>query len=105
VPPGHVYPDRFAEWGGGPDWRFAEGCLPRREIRRRLHDQGWHGFHDIEILRSSARVSAQRSNGDLFRLKVDRCSGEVLRADAIDGRDPGPYAWRNGPRSHDRPYF
>jgi hypothetical protein len=104
IPPGRVYPDRFAEWGPDPDWRFAEGCLPRREIRRRLHDEGWFDFHDLEIFRSVARVNARRPNGDLFRLKVDRCNGDILRADPIDRHGPGPYAWRYGPRGHDRPY-
>ncbi|MGE0767742.1 MAG: hypothetical protein AB7L90_14860 [Hyphomicrobiaceae bacterium] len=104
IPPGRVYPDRFADWGPSPDWRFADGCLPRREVRHRLHQAGWHNFHDIEIGRSWARVTASRPNGDVFRLKVDRCNGEVLRADVIDRHDPGPYAWRHGPRSG-RPYY
>jgi len=88
----------------GDDWRAADGCLPRREITRRLLDQGWRDFHDLDLTRPAARVSARRPNGDLFRLKVDRCNGEVLRADLIDRHDPGPYAWRDGPR-RDRPYY
>lgn len=108
-PPDYIYrdrgPDRFADWGGGEDWRRASECLPRREIERRLYDSGWHDFHDIEIRRHAARVSARRPNGDVFRLKVDRCNGEVLRADLIDRPDVGPYAWRDGPRRYGRPLY
>lgn len=103
-PPAPVYRDRFAEWGPRPDWRQAEGCLPRREVVRRLTDRGWYGFHDLDLSRPVARVSARRPNGDVFRLRVDRCNGEVLRADLIDRHEPGPYAWRDAPR-HERPYY
>jgi len=95
VPPAPVYrDDPFIGWGPRPDWRFADGCLPRREITQRLIDEGWRDFHDLDLSRHSARVSARRPNGDLFRLKVDRCNGEVLRADGIDRHGPGPFAWR-----------
>lgn len=65
VPPGYVYRehDRFAEWGPGPGWRMSAGCLPRREIRRRLIDEGWSDFHGIEITGPTARVSARRPSG------------------------------------------
>jgi hypothetical protein len=109
VPPGYVYgdrgPDRFAEWGPDDDWRYGTGCLPRREIKRRLIEEGWHDFHDLDIARSVARVKARRPNGDLFVLKVDRCNGDVLRADVIERYGPGPYAWRGEPRRYERPYY
>ena len=109
VPPGYVYrdrvPDRFVEWGPDEDWRYGAGCVPRREIKRRLLDEGWHDFHDLEIARSSAHVKARRPDGELFALKVDRCNGEVLRADALDRYGPRPYAWRGGPRPYERPYY
>jgi len=102
LPPRPIFSDRFDGWGPDRDWRFAEGCLPRHEIRGRLQHDGWHGFHDIEVHRSTARVSARRANGDLFRLKVDRCNGDVLQADMLDRYDPGPFAWRHGPRAERR---
>ena len=109
VPPGYVYrdpvPDRFAGWGPDDDWRYGSGCLPRREIKRRLVEEGWNDFHDLDIHRSTARVKARRPNGDLFTLKVDRCNGEILRADLIDRNGPGPYAWRGEPRRYERPYY
>lgn len=107
VPPGYVYRehDRFAEWGPGPGWRMSAGCLPRREIRRRLIDEGWSDFHGIEITGPTARVSARRPSGELFRLKVDRCNGEVVRADRIRHHGPRPYAWRDDSRRYERPYY
>lgn len=106
VPPGYVYrgPDRFAEWGPD-DGRYGAGCLPRHEIKRRLVDEGWRDFHDLDVARSVARVKARRPNGELFSLKVDRCSGEVVRADVIERYGPGPYAWRDEPRRYERPYY
>jgi hypothetical protein len=110
VPHGYVYrdngPDRFAEWGPDDDWRYGAGCLPRREIKRRLVDEGWHDFHDLDIARNVARVKARRPNGDLFVLKVDRCNGDVLHADVLERGGPGPYAWRGEPpRPYGRPYY
>lgn len=109
VPPGYVYgergPDRFADWGPGDDWRYGSGCLPRREIKRRLVEDGWSDFHDLDIARSVARVKARRPNGDLYVLKVDRCNGEVVRADVIERFGGRPYAWRADPRRYERPYY
>ena len=109
VPPGYVYrdpaPDRFAGWGSDDEWRYGAGCLPRREIKRRLVDEGWREFHDLDVARNVARVKARRPNGDLFTLKVDRCNGEIIRADLIERYGAGPYAWRDEPRRYERPYY
>lgn len=76
--------------------RHAEpGCLPREQVRQMLIDDGWREFQDIEISGGFARVTARRSNGNAYRLKVDRCTGEIARADLID-RQPGSYAGRHG---------
>jgi hypothetical protein len=98
VPPGYVYRDRYAE-------RYAEGCLPRREIRRRLHEDGWTEFHDVELRGETARMQARRRNGDLFALKVDRCSGDVLKAELLERVGPVPYADRGGPYRYERRYY
>jgi hypothetical protein len=110
VPPGYVYrdhaPDRFAEWGPGDDWRYGPGCLPRHEIKERLVAEGWRDFYDLEIARSFARVKARRPNGDLFALKVERCNGQVVRADLLERYGAGPYAWQGQPRPYEtRPYY
>lgn len=108
VPPGYVYRDRAPErsgWADRDEGAVAHGCLPHREIHRRLVEDGWHDFHDLEMRRNSALVNARRPNGDTFALKVDRCNGEVLRTDLIGRGGIGPYAnrgdrWRSG-----RPYY
>ncbi|MBS0242389.1 MAG: hypothetical protein JSS20_09445 [Proteobacteria bacterium] len=104
VPPGYVYrgPDRSAGWNEGP---YGAGCLPRHEIKRRLNSDGWRDFYDLEAFNGYVRVKARRPNGDLFALKVDRCTGDVLRADVLDRNGPGPYAYDAGPRRYDRPYY
>lgn len=105
VPPGYVYRDRYA--GAGPDRQrgYVEGCLSRHDIKRRLASDGWQGFHDIELRGDVARVSARRYNGDLFSLKVDRCTGDVLKAELLERGSIGPYADRRGPVYYDRRYY
>ncbi len=85
-----------------PNFGPAAGCLPREEIRRRLVSEGWRGFQDVDLHRNVALIRARRGPGDLFELKVDRCSGDVVRAVRVEGRGPGPYAYDNGPRTYER---
>lgn len=110
VPPGYVYgngpgypPPRYAE--AYPDDRRADGCLPRSEIRRRLVNEGWRDFHDLEFRDESAVVRARRPSGDLYRLKVDRCTGDIIKAALIERSNYGPYAYDQGPRRYERPYY
>lgn len=109
VPPGYVYrdrvPDRYSDWDERRDWREAQGCVPRHEIKRRLVEDGWSEFHDLELGGSVARVRARRPNGDLFALKVDRCTGEVVKAHLLERVGAGPYAWRGDDRRFGRPYY
>lgn len=86
LPPMPV-PPRFSEHR-----HAAPGCIPKREIRARLMDRGWGGFHDIEIRGEVAYVKAQRPSGRMFDLEIDRCSGHVLSARPV-GEPPRPYAW------------
>ncbi|MDX2159597.1 MAG: hypothetical protein SFW09_24085 [Hyphomicrobiaceae bacterium] len=104
VPPGYVYGDRYAERPPGDDWRYADGCVPRREIKRRLVEDGWSEFHDLDARGTVARIKARRANGDLFTLKVDRCTGDILRADLLERHGIGPYADRGGPPPYGRRY-
>lgn len=66
-------------------------CLPRHEIRRALKHDGWSDLHDIEFGKRLAFVTARRPNGSIYRLEVDRCDGEVVRAERIDRADA--HAW------------
>lgn len=68
------------------------GCAPRREVRHELIRDGWSDFHDLEIRDEFAFVTARRPSGQLYRLKVDRCDGQIERARRIEHEDA--YAWR-----------
>ena len=92
-PPARVY--RFSD-------RFAYDCTPRHVIRDRLLREGWHDFHEIDVRNSVAVVEARRPNGLPYRLKIDRCSGDVVSARPL-GPVPGPYAY--GPRRYYGPYL
>lgn len=91
-------PRRYTE-----DYRFGTSCLPRHEARRRLRDEGWGDFHDLELTPNIAILRARRPNGDLFDLRIDRCTGAVVHARPIGHAVPGPFAY--GPRRWPRPYF
>jgi hypothetical protein len=67
-------------------------CAAHHEIRRDLTEQGWSEFTDIELRGATALIEARRPNGNLYQLKIDRCSGEILNAQRLDQRRP--YAWR-----------
>jgi hypothetical protein len=91
-------PPRYTE-----DYRYGHDCLPRHEVRRRLRLEGWSDFHDVELRANTALLRARRLNGDLYDLKVDRCTGSVISALPLERYVPGPYAY--GPRRWSRPYF
>lgn len=85
--------------------RFADGrgeCLPRSEIRRRLAGDGWRDLHDLDIRGSIALVKARRPSGRLFDLEVDRCTGDIVRAEPLGPFEPRPYA--DGERRYQRYY-
>ncbi len=105
VPQAHVYRDGYGERDRFVGSRYTEGCLPRGEIKRRLVDSGWNDFHDLDSSGHVTRVKARRHNGDLFALKVDRCNGEVMRADLIERGGIGPYAYGSSQRRYERPYY
>ncbi|MEO0670999.1 MAG: hypothetical protein AAFU50_03015 [Pseudomonadota bacterium] len=73
---------------------YAGDCLPRRVIIRRLLRKGWRAFTPVRLNRRVAVVEADNSNGDRYRLRVNRCSGHIIRKRAI-------YA-RNYDRGYDR---
>jgi hypothetical protein len=76
-------------------------CASHHDIRRDLNEQGWSEFNDVELRGSTALIEARRPNGNLYQLKIDRCSGEILNAQRLgDGRRP--YASRE--RDGGRPY-
>lgn len=104
-PPRNGYDDdgdfesrRYAE-----NHRFGTYCLPRHEIRRKLRHEGWDDFHDFDLRPDVALLRARRFHGELYDLKVDRCTGAVVYARPVERFVPGPFA--HGPRRWARPYF
>jgi hypothetical protein len=108
-PPAPVYPAPPAPYYAGPPPRVYDGyagrpdCLPRHVISSRLESRGWLDLHDLQVSGDVAHARARRPNGRIFDLTVDRCTGEVLQADLIDGRQayapgyppPQDYRYRN----------
>ena len=72
-------------------------CIDKGEARQRLIESGWRDFQDLELRADMALITARRGNGQAYRLKLDRCTGEILNARAIDGY-PDSYAERPGRR-------
>lgn len=83
--------------------RYAYDCTPRHVIRDRLYREGWHDFREIDLRRGVAVVEARRPNGLPYRLKIDRCSGDVVAAYPLAPTPRGPYAY--GPRRYYGPYL
>lgn len=107
VPPGYVYRDRDPYYDRPArdrffeDDRVAAGCVARDEIRRRLVDDGWREFRDLELRGDVARIRARRPNGDHYALRIERCTGEIVASELIE-RAPVPYAYEDRPA---RPYY
>jgi hypothetical protein len=77
-----------------------EACVSRHQLRSGLARDGWHEFHDADVVdQNTAVVKARRADGRVFVLKIDRCSGEIVHARPI-GDGYGPFA--GGPRRWER---
>ena len=87
-----------------PGAPYGGRCAPRELVKERLYREGWRDFHDGDARGSLATVHARRPSGRPFVLTLDRCSGEVVRAEPLEGRSFGPYAYGVPPRRFDRPY-
>jgi hypothetical protein len=103
VPPAYVYRDRDDDTRLYEERRYGSACLPRHEIRRRLHAEGWGDFNNIDIGGDTAQFRARRPNGTPYDLTIDRCSGAIISARPLDRYVPGPYAYE--PRRWTRPYY
>jgi len=112
IPREGVYRDeRYGpDYDSGRRYSYAEPpspyqgrCAPREVVKERLFRDGWSDFHGGDVHGSVATVRARRPSGRLFELTLDRCTGEIVRAEPIEGRPFGPYAY-GPPRRWDRPY-
>lgn len=75
-------------------------CLPRSEIKRRLHSEGWTDLRPIDRDGPIVGVRARRSySGRQFVLDVDRCTGDIVYARPAALRTFGAYErprWGDG---------
>lgn len=72
--------DRY--YGPPKDWRRSR-CLGPRQIQRRLRRHGWRDFHVVDVSKNKLTVKARWRGRGRFKLKVDRCNGEILKAKYI----------------------
>jgi hypothetical protein len=66
-------------------------CMYPNEIRRMLRYQGWHGFRVRKLTPSIAVIHSNR-HGMRYRLKLNRCTGEMIRVKPLGGGF-GPYGY------------
>ena len=86
---GYRYHDR---WHSG---RY--GCLYPYEIRRSLRGRGWFNVRPLDVRRGAVVVKASRPNGRRFRLRVDRCTGDIIKARPV-GYSYRPFTYWRGAR-------
>ena len=110
IPPTVVHRERVYRYGRDDD-RFEPrvvrrpevrtACLARDEIKARLLDEGWRDFRDVERHGDVIEVEARRRGEDLYALKVDRCSGDIVQSTRLER----PYAYDPGYDRPRRPYY
>src|SRR5262245_42798662 len=99
----------FKKYGDVPP--FKGGCVRSEHVRDRLTSLGWRDFHGGEAISpTTVKLRARRPSGRLFELTLDRCSGVIMEARAIDlsplrphyGYKERPPHW--GPYGYGGPY-
>lgn len=86
---------------------YGRTCVRIKEVRDRLTSLGWRDFHAGRPRHDLVTLRARRSNGRLFELTLERCSGQLVDARPLEPRTFGPYAFkapreRYGPGRRDR---
>lgn len=105
-PEPRTYEQEYGDRGGGsikdgppPPPRYSEyretrpACVPRHVIRDRLVGEGWRDFHDPVLRGPVGVVLARRPSGDLYELRIDRCSGEIVNAHRVVREVEPAYAY------------
>ncbi len=91
-----------------PPRRYSEsGCVPKDVVRERLVRAGWGDFRNPEVRGSTALFTASRPSGTRFLLRVDRCSGEIIKTTRLSRPAPVTYVERDydyDDRYYDRYY-
>lgn len=100
---------RYDDYGADRPERYADGCVPRWRVRRNLENDGWVDVQPLDRSGGLVTLRARREeSGRIFLLRVDRCTGEVVRArrDYLrsfgDGlrQEWGAPGWRQHARTH-----
>lgn len=110
VPPAYVFRHNEPPYHDHRNGDYRRGdrhgsyCVPREEAKRRLINEGWRDFHDLELRNDVAKIRARRPNGDLYDLKIDRCTGEIVHSHFLQRGGYGPYAHDQGPSRWERTY-
>jgi hypothetical protein len=82
-------------------------CVRSEQVREQLTEMGWRDFHAGQPVNGQVvTLRARRPNGRLFELTLDRCSGHIVQAQALEPRPLGPYAYKAPyERPYERPYY
>ncbi len=59
---------------------FAMSCRSPRQIHQDMRRQGWRKFHNLRIRPTVLRFKARQRNGLTYNVKIDRCSGSLIKA-------------------------
>jgi hypothetical protein len=94
----------------GPSKKYGDvpphkgNCVRSEQVRDRLTSAGWHDFHAGKAVNpATVTLRARRPSGRLFELRLDRCSGEILHAHALNGPPRRPH-YGYGPPGYMGPY-
>lgn len=69
-------------------------CMYPNQIRHMLRYQGWHGFRVRKLTPAIAIIHSNR-HGMRYRIKLNRCSGEIIRVKPLGG-----FGYGYGPRGY-----
>lgn len=111
-PQGYAPPPPPPAYAPPPAYRpYADatpGCMPRHMIRAQLEREGWSDFNGFEPRENFVVLNARRPNGEVYRLRIDRCTGAIANAHLIGPVPHGPYGYgpyADAPRPRWRPYY
>jgi len=79
-------------------------CLRRGEIVETLRADGWQDLYDFERRGRLALIKARRPSGQAYEVQLDRCTGQILRAEPLDSAfarpDRAGNRWYPGSRAY-----
>lgn len=88
-----IYSKTFREPPYRAEARYEERCVPRRVARWRLREDGWRGIRLLRARRGVFLTRARSPSGRLFKLTLDRCTGDILDARPLRARYYDEFAY------------